>query len=792
MVLAAGKTEMQKILEEAIKNQLIGFKIHQEDSLRKSTYWSTPETSIESKVAEIGSTLLYKEIASIKASVKNISKKKENEPELIKRHTNTLLYPFSVHGVVLIKESENGVAKWGSGTMIAPSFVLTAAHNVFDEQKPTRERYPYIRFIPGANEDKAPFGEIEVEDIFAPEEYINYKAGEGDIDSHDYALLILKTPIGKFTGYLGVDAVAAEQKKLLEWREMYVVGYPQVELKEENKFHFEQWEEKERNFEFDEKNGMIQYQSNAYPGLDGSGVFYKKNRDVSYIVGVYIGKNGGVGKICWITKEKFERLFRWAEELANRKCDEVIQGKRDLKELVLNGKPLNPRNLSELLEQKLDGLEEIAFSFASLDDKGIKVLTNSSQWPNLQKLYLLGNAIRKDGICEIVQNKVWSNLEVLNIAHTKIGEEGALALSKATWNDLKVLNLTLTSIQDQGGAAIGSNNTWENLEYLYLGSNRLSKDSASAIANNTTWRKLKELDLSNNSIDDEGGAAISKNTTWEMLTELNLASNKLGTKSALAISNNQVWNNLKRLDLSENPIGKEGGTAIGRNTLWKNLEQLRLSSCEIGDEGALAIGSNTTWTKLQELYLSYNNIGPKGGAAIGCSMIWKNLKLLSLEGNQIGDKGATAIAGNTCWKDIVYLDLSMNEIGDEGAVAIGRNTTWENLELIRLGDNNIGDRGALSLSNNTAWGRLLELTLVHNLIGDEGGIAIGRNRLWKALQALSLDNNQIRWKTAIELARNDAWNDIETVYLSENDRLTRERRNALRTIQSSKTLSVFR
>lgn len=59
--------------------------------------------------------------------------------------------------------------KWGSGVMIEPHLVLIAAHNAYDNQKPIRKRYPCIKFIPGANGNGAPFGEIEAQDVFAPE-----------------------------------------------------------------------------------------------------------------------------------------------------------------------------------------------------------------------------------------------------------------------------------------------------------------------------------------------------------------------------------------------------------------------------------------------------------------------------------------------------------------------------------------------------------------------------------------------------------------------------------------------
>lgn len=49
------------------------------------------------------------------------------------------------------------------------------------------------------------FGELmelmRLLDVFAPEEYIDQKDNENAISSHDFALLILKKPIGNETGY---------------------------------------------------------------------------------------------------------------------------------------------------------------------------------------------------------------------------------------------------------------------------------------------------------------------------------------------------------------------------------------------------------------------------------------------------------------------------------------------------------------------------------------------------------------------------------------------------------------
>ena len=90
--------------------------------------------------------------------IRNASKQKKEEKEIdiendkSYRHIDTFIYPHSVHGVVIVKESETGTAIWGSGTLIASRIVLTAAHNIYDEQKPIQKRYPFLKFIPGAME----------------------------------------------------------------------------------------------------------------------------------------------------------------------------------------------------------------------------------------------------------------------------------------------------------------------------------------------------------------------------------------------------------------------------------------------------------------------------------------------------------------------------------------------------------------------------------------------------------------------------------------------------------------
>ena len=76
---------------------------------------------------------------------------------------NASTFPYSVHGLVRV-ELGNGSYITGTGILIGPDLVLTAAHNIYDV-KETKQKYASIEFIPGINEKEIPFGIFKVKDI---------------------------------------------------------------------------------------------------------------------------------------------------------------------------------------------------------------------------------------------------------------------------------------------------------------------------------------------------------------------------------------------------------------------------------------------------------------------------------------------------------------------------------------------------------------------------------------------------------------------------------------------------
>ena len=209
--------------------------------------------------------------------------------------------------------------KWGTGVLIASDIVLTAAHNIYDYTKPARAKYPSIKFIPGANGKEAPFGEIDVEEVYAPETYIHHK--DSALCSEDYALLFLKVAVGIETGFFGLH-IASEE--LLKSRQISVVGYPGDKLADKEGM-LEQWGEKTIVDSFDHKNEHISYHVNASLGQSGSGVIYEDDKGDFYVIGVHLNKGHHLSSACWLTKDRFDLIHKWTKYPRREKQEKILE-----------------------------------------------------------------------------------------------------------------------------------------------------------------------------------------------------------------------------------------------------------------------------------------------------------------------------------------------------------------------------------------------------------------------------------------------------------------------------------
>lgn len=109
--------------------------------------------------------------------------------------TNTTEYPYSCIGSIYVKTVSNDSWKFrGSGFLVAPSLMLTAAHCVYDQKDTITE----IRFTPAKNGSTNPYGHAYSTKIHVP---ADFKDSTSYDSKHDYALIELDKPIGNTAGY---------------------------------------------------------------------------------------------------------------------------------------------------------------------------------------------------------------------------------------------------------------------------------------------------------------------------------------------------------------------------------------------------------------------------------------------------------------------------------------------------------------------------------------------------------------------------------------------------------------
>ena len=323
------------------------------------------------------------------------------------RITDTDLWPNAVHGVVMVKFSDtdpNSIA-WGTGTLIAPQFVLTAAHNLYSRDKfrgKTVGRAISVEFVPAMDGQSAPFKKQNVKNFYYPEQYT--------IDeSEDYGLLALENPIGESTGFFGLGILPDDQISNLE---VSIYGYPGDKVKDKSE-HYEMWGMKGAVKENDQK--LISYEVDTEGGQSGSGVWIEDGQDY-LVVGVHILGNLPYNQATLITKNRYDLIQTWMKGFIGSNIYNNV-----------------------LRDFQLDKLKVIDLSGTYIGDYGVQLLAQSNL-NNLDKLMMKRNCI-SDKAMEILANQPFPKLTVLDLEYNRIGNEGAI-------NILKYLLLTELNLKD--------------------------------------------------------------------------------------------------------------------------------------------------------------------------------------------------------------------------------------------------------------------------------------------------------------------------------------------------------
>jgi len=349
-------------------------------------------------------------------------------------------WPNSVHGMVYMT-FRSGSGAWGSGTLIAPNLVLTAAHNLYDTDIYNGQpvgRAKEVKFYPAKNGREIPFKEQSVRDFYYPEEYT--KDG-----SEDYGLLVLDNPVGEMTGYFGVSVLHPDKVKVLK---INVTGYPGDKVAGKDKVH-EMWGMEGRATNIDQD--FIEYEIDTYRGQSGSGVWYQEGENY-FVTGIHVlGDNiRPVNKATLLTKDRYKKIREWAENSIKQFIIENIRDGifQNVDYADLSYKHIGNFGVITLCEYARF-LNTVNLSGNGINDSACGVL---AQHPTITNLNLNYNYISNRGAGEFAQNP---RLLSLDISWNCIDDEGAINLlkSKALIN----LNLSHNKIEDAKSVLIALN-----------------------------------------------------------------------------------------------------------------------------------------------------------------------------------------------------------------------------------------------------------------------------------------------------------------------------------------------
>ena len=427
----------------------------------------------------------------------------------MKQVPNTTVWPYSAIGLV----SFTGGGR-GTGVLIGPDVVLTAAHNVrqctaktqLTAEKRTEQVPKQVHFFPGIDGH-----EYEVDRIFVRKDSWLTDNECPELEE-DYALLFLKHSVGITAGYFGL---AVLNDDCIKMKKINVTGYPSYPP-----LGVDKPDKRQVMWGMDipcgkcvdigqpasglRTSGRIGYNIETHKGQSGAGVFYNGGEDC-YIVAVHVIGGGSMPNNYGtrITMDRYKKIKEWIVQYRKGTMSEETL-RKGIRELNLSGKNVN--FLKNLLAFSFPDLTELDLSSNNLGDEGAEVVASSTNLPALTVLNLSLNQIGNSGTRAIATSQNFKSLRNLDLSHNLINDEGVSSIASSSQLTLLVnLDLKGNSIHDSGMFAIVKSECFNNLENLILSDNFIGNLGALAIPGFQHLKgipKLKILDIADNLVEN--------------------------------------------------------------------------------------------------------------------------------------------------------------------------------------------------------------------------------------------------------------------------------------------------
>jgi glutamyl endopeptidase len=216
-------------------------------------------------------------------------------------------------------EYENGPVGTGTGFLIGPQTVITAAHVLVDRRffgwnRPRKAKR--ARLLPGRNGTLAPYGYVVSEKFQIPDEWLAKDADEERAAAFDYAAIqipwtedteVEDERLGQRLGYFGLRSYSDAEEDKVKLLFVNNAGYPW----EPNKPYGTLWYNAGRISRW--TDDFVEYMVDTEGGQSGSPVyFYDERQQQRYVVAIHT-TGDFVNRGLRITPTVFRQICQWAD-----------------------------------------------------------------------------------------------------------------------------------------------------------------------------------------------------------------------------------------------------------------------------------------------------------------------------------------------------------------------------------------------------------------------------------------------------------------------------------------------
>lgn len=229
---------------------------------------------------------------------------------------------YRVHAQLMIHFNDEEYG--GSGTLVGPHHLITAAHNLYDRKTKSWASKIKVRFSLDGN--YLPFDQQHVVRAYTYKQWVN--PSERDSQSFDLALFILDHSIGDEIGWHGLCALHQDSLPLKGEvsiaaypAEVVDTAFPDHETKRGGEFK-KMWRMMNKNHDhtvipMEISPTRVYYQIDTSGGQSGSGIVWLKEKDQAYVMAVHAYGEGEQDRGNYgtrLTAEKLIDLQKWISE----------------------------------------------------------------------------------------------------------------------------------------------------------------------------------------------------------------------------------------------------------------------------------------------------------------------------------------------------------------------------------------------------------------------------------------------------------------------------------------------